>query len=141
MTTEAVRWADLLPEEFTAAHAEVVVHVVSDPELVMGRFEGDHAGLYEVSQLMHIRPELVDLERLGRVDTDALGRFAQNPDAGEASAAHGRDIIEASLEAIGQMVAGASDREVDLPTVSIESCETIWKRVAGRVDEWVTLDR
>jgi hypothetical protein len=39
------------------------------------------------------------------------------------------------------MVAGAADRRVDLPTVSIESCEAIWTRVTARSDEWVTLDR
>ncbi len=33
------------------------VEVRADPELVKGRFEGDHAGKYEISQLMFIRPE------------------------------------------------------------------------------------
>lgn len=128
-------------EEFTASFTEIVIHVVSDPELVKGRFEGDHAGLYEVSQLLYIRPDLVDLDRVGRVDTDELGRFAQNPDAGEATAAHGEAIIEASLDRIGEMVRGAGDREVLLPTVSIESCEEIWDRVREREDQWVTQDR
>lgn len=128
-------------EEFSSTYPDITVHVVSDPELVTGMFEGDHAGLYEVSQLLHIRPELVDLDRVDRVATDELGRFAQNPDAGEATATHGEAIIEASIEAIGQMVAGAADRRFDLPTVSIESCEAIWRRVEARADQWVTLDR
>ena len=128
-------------EEFCSTYPEITVHVVSDPELVMGMFEGDHAGLYEVSQLLHIRPDLVDLDRVGRVETDELGRFAQNPNAGEATAAHGEAIIEAAIEAIGQMVAGAAHRHPDLPTVSIEPCEAIWKRVEARAGEWVTLDR
>ena len=128
-------------EEFMAEYPDITVHLVSDPELVKGKYEGDHAGLYEVSQLLHIRPELVDLDRLGRTETDPLGRFAQNPDAGEATAAHGEAILEASLDAIGQMVAGAGDRVVDLPTVSVEDCEQIWRRVQARSDEWVTLDR
>ncbi len=126
--------------EFTAEHPEVEVHVVSDPELVAGKYEGDHAGRYEVSQLLHIRPELVDLGRVGRTETDELGRFAQNPDAGEATADHGEAILEASLEVIGEMVAMAAERRVSLPTVTIESCEKIWERVRARSGEWVTLD-
>lgn len=128
-------------EEFTASYPEITIHVVSDPELVERKFEGDHAGLYEVSQLLYIRPDLVDLDRVGRVATDELGRFAQNPDAGEATAAHGEAIIEASLDRIGEMVAGADDREVAVPTVSIETCEKIWSRVEERADQWVTADR
>ena len=128
-------------EEFMVEFPDVVVHLVSDPELVSGRFEGDHAGRYEVSQLLHIRPDLVDLNRVDRVTTDALGRFCQNPDAGEATAAHGKAILEASLDAIGELVAGAERRDVDLPTVSIELCEEIWSRVQARSSEWVTLDQ
>lgn len=128
-------------EEFAATFAEITIHVVSDPELVEGKFVGDHAGLYEVSQLLYIRPELVDLDRVGRVDTDELGRFAQNPDVAEATAAHGEAIIEASLDRIGEMVGGAASRNVVLPTVSIESSEEIWTRVEGRKDQWVTQDR
>jgi creatinine amidohydrolase/Fe(II)-dependent formamide hydrolase-like protein len=41
----------------------VPVVVQSDPELVAGTFPGDHAGRFELSQLMYCRPELVDLDR------------------------------------------------------------------------------
>ncbi len=128
-------------EEFTASFPDVTVHLFSDPELVAGRFEGDHAGRYEVSQLLHIRPELVDLGRAGRVETDELGRFAQNPDAHEATAAHGEAILEATLERIGELVSDAGGGTVALPTVTIDDCEQIWSRAEARSDEWVTLDR
>ncbi|NIR41874.1 MAG: creatininase family protein [Actinobacteria bacterium] len=128
-------------EEFTASFPDVTVRLHSDPELVTGRYEGDHAGLYEVSQLLAIRPELVDLSRLDRIETSPLGRFAQNPDAGEATAEHGVAILEATLERIGELVAGASDRHVDVPFISVQECEEVWQRVAARADEWVTLDR
>ena len=42
----------------------VPVVVRSDPELVRGTFTGDHAGRYELSQLLYIRPDLVDLGTL-----------------------------------------------------------------------------
>ncbi len=128
-------------EEFMATFPEIAVHLVSDPELVAGQFVGDHAGLYEVSQLLHIRPELVDLDRVDRVASDPLGRFCQNPDAARATAAHGQAILDASLDSIGRMVDGAAERQVTLRTVGIESCEQIWRRVEARSDQWVTLDR
>jgi len=61
------------------------------------RFPGDHAGRYELSQLLYIRPDLVDLSRLDRVSSDPLGRFAQNPDAHEATAEYGRRVIESHI--------------------------------------------
>ena len=51
-----------------------------------------------------IRPNLIDMSRVGRTASDPLGRFAQNPDAGEASAALGRQILEAQVIAIGKAV-------------------------------------
>jgi creatinine amidohydrolase len=36
----------------------VPVTVQSDPELVAGTYPGDHAGRFELSQLMHCFPEL-----------------------------------------------------------------------------------
>ena len=53
----------LVAEEFMKL-VPVPVVVRSDPELVRGTFPGDHAGRYELSQLLHIRPELVDMSRL-----------------------------------------------------------------------------
>src|ERR1700712_4396692 len=68
------------------------VFACSDPELVEGVYEGDHAGFYEVSQLLAIDPSLIDLSRAGRTRTDPLGRFAQNPDAEQATAGEGHRI-------------------------------------------------
>ena len=55
-----------------------------------GHHTGDHAGRFEISQLLYIRPDLVDLARLGDTATSPLGRFAQGADAGEATAEPGR---------------------------------------------------
>ena len=86
----------LVAEEFTKI-VPVPVVVRSDPELVHGTFPGDHAGRYELSQLLYIRPDLVDMARLDRVSSDPLGRFAQNPDAHEATAEYGKQVIEAQI--------------------------------------------
>ena len=86
------------------AEAFPIDHFVrADPELVEGH-QGDHAGRFEISQLLAIRPDLIDMSRVGRTASDPLGRFAQNPDAGEASAALGVEILEAQIEAIGKAV-------------------------------------
>jgi creatinine amidohydrolase len=130
----------LVAEEFRR-NRPVPIAAVSDPELVAGQFDGDHAGRYEISQLLYLRPELIDLDRLNDRHTTALGRFAQGDDAGEATEGEGRAIIEASLVAIKALVDEClpvpDDR--DVPFMSLEEAEEIWQRVAARADEWKTL--
>ena len=113
--------------------------VRSDPELVSGLYRGDHAGRYELSQLLHIRPDLVSMERAGEIDTSPLGRFAQNPDVTEASAEEGRRIIEASLASIGDAV---HDFRLDGPVpsfITMSDMEPVWQSIAARRDDWTTL--
>jgi Creatinine amidohydrolase len=68
----------MIGEAFSASF-EFSAFVRTDPELVAGAHIGDHAGQYEISQLLAIRPDLVSLKRADRVGSDPLGRFAQNP--------------------------------------------------------------
>jgi creatinine amidohydrolase len=130
----------LVAEEFRR-NRPVPIAAVSDPELVAGRFDGDHAGRYEISQLLYLRPDLVDLARLDDRSTTTLGRFAQGDDAGEATSREGQAIIEASLDAIKGLVSECQplpdDR--DVPFMSLDGAEEIWQRVAARTDEWCTL--
>jgi creatinine amidohydrolase len=129
----------LVAEEFRR-NRPVPIVAVSDPELVAGKFDGDHAGRYEISQLMYLRPDLVDLGRLGDRETTALGRFAQGDDAGEATEGEGEAIIEASLDAIKGLVAECQPLpDGDIPFMSLEEADEIWRRVADRADEWCTL--
>ncbi|MCB8881187.1 creatininase family protein [Acidisoma cellulosilytica] len=132
--------ADLrMVAEAFAAHHPISHFVRSDPELVAGRYQGDHAGRYELSQLLHIRPDLVAMDRASWVTTDPLGRFAQNPDVTEATAAEGKAIVEASIAAIGDAVHGfALDRgpQAFLPMAAMEP---IWAGIAARRADWVTL--
>lgn len=129
----------LAVEEFRRAR-DIPITAVSDPELVMGQFEGDHAGRYEVSQLMYVRPELVDLGRLDDRNTTPLGRFAQGDDAHLATVSEGRAIIEASLDTVKAIVDGCRPLpEADAAFMSFEEAEEVWQRVAARSDEWCTL--
>ena len=68
----------LVADEFMKL-VPVPVVIRSDPELVRGTFPGDHAGRYELSQLLYIRPDLVDMSRLDRVSSDPLAGSRRTP--------------------------------------------------------------
>ena len=127
----------LVADEFMKL-VPVPVVVRSDPELVHGTFPGDHAGRYELSQLLYIRPDLVDLSRVSRVATDPLGRFAQNPDAGEATADYGRAVIEAQIDRIGELRAHAGAGRPDLPFLSFDDVEPAWAAIEQQRSSWVS---
>jgi creatinine amidohydrolase len=118
----------------------VRIITVSDPELARPDYTGDHAGSFELSQLLHIRPDLVDLDRLGDVATSPLGRFAQGPDAGEAAAERGRAILEHSLTVLQRLIAINQPFPEPVDPLSIPHTEELWKRIAARQNEWSTLD-
>ncbi|MCB8877082.1 creatininase family protein [Acidisoma silvae] len=122
-----------------AAHYPIAHFVRSDPELVAGRYEGDHAGRYELSQLLHIRPHLVAMDRASWAMTDPLGRFAQNPDVAEASALEGQGIIEASITAIGDAVHTFSLDRAPPSFLPMAAMEPIWADIAAKRSDWVTL--
>jgi creatinine amidohydrolase len=127
----------LVAEEFTRI-VPVPVVVRSDPELVRGAFPGDHAGRYELSQLLHIRPDLVDLTRLDRVSSDPLGRFAQNPDAHEATAEYGEQIVGAQIARIGELIDEAGLGPPDLPVLTFDDVEPAWAAVDQQRPSWVS---
>jgi creatinine amidohydrolase len=131
----------LVAEEFMRdIPVEVVVR--SDPELVAGTFEGDHAGRYELSQLLHLRPDLVNLARASESADRQLGRFALGSDAGEATEGHGQQIIELSLLAIQEICRSADRSKIrSRHRLSYVDCDRIWTRVHARRREWQTLSR
>lgn len=122
------------------AHTYPIAHFVrSDPELVRGQFHGDHAGRYELSQLLAIRPDLVAMERAPRVATDPLGRFAQNPDVAEATAEEGRAILDAALAAIGAAVQALRYDLPPLPFIPMKDMEPLWQHILSQRAAWATL--
>jgi creatinine amidohydrolase len=127
----------LVAEEFMKI-VPVPVVVRSDPELVRGMFPGDHAGKFELSQLLYVRPDLVDMTRLDRVSSDPLGRFAQNPDAHEATAEYGRQVIEAMIDRVSELADQAGQGPPDLPFLSFDDVEPAWATVQDRRASWVS---
>jgi len=130
-----------LAGEIFESHSQMKVFVFSDPELVTGMYKGDHAGKYEISQSLYLRPDTIDLSAIDKMhEANSLGRFAQGTDAGEANAATGKDIIEKSLTYIGQIVEQSMHRQ-NLPTESMNyaQVENMYKELTQRKSEWCTL--
>jgi creatinine amidohydrolase len=127
----------LVADEFMKL-VDVPVIIRSDPELVRDTFPGDHAGRYEISQLLYIRPDLVDMTRLGRVATDPLGRFAQNPDAHEATPGYGEQIIETQIARIAELADEAGLGAPDLPFLTFDDVEPAWAAVERQRASWVS---
>lgn len=127
----------LVADEFMKL-VPVPVVVRSDPELVRGTFPGDHAGRYELSQLLYIRPDLVDMARLGRVASDPLGRFAQNPDAYQATAEYGKQVVETQIDRIGELASDAGLAPSELPFLEFDDVEPAWTAVEQQRSTWVS---
>ncbi|HZZ56621.1 MAG TPA: creatininase family protein [Opitutaceae bacterium] len=121
----------------------VRVVVKTDPEWVAGLHAGDHAGKYELSQLVALRPELVDLTLIPRELARGSGeRFSLGADAAEASADHGRAINEAVVAAIGAEVRGLAVRPAGAPArirLDYAAVEALWTELAAAMAEWRSL--
>lgn len=119
----------------------VAVEMYADPELVEGKYEGDHAGKYEISQLLYLRPELMDMDRVGEVSVNPLGQYAQGEDAKEASADLGKDIMEACLASIGKSVEAFRSKAKSSQgrNITYQEVEAVWQKIEKKKSEWVTL--
>jgi creatinine amidohydrolase len=114
------------------------VIVSTDAELVAGRFDGDHAGKFELSQLMALRPELVDLTRLER-DPYGLRRFALGDDHAQASLELGQQINEAIVEQLGRAVERAQaalQAATPLPRIDYALVEAAWTELQSLRAAW-----
>ncbi|MEV5027506.1 creatininase family protein [Paenibacillus sp. LPE1-1-1.1] len=123
-------------------YVPVQVWVRSDPELVEGLYEGDHAGKYELSQLMHIRPDLVDMSAKRYEELpDYGGRLAIGADALEANAEWGRAIMEACLNRLCSEVSRMkeeAERTIVKQDVPYSTIESVLKELMQSTGEWVT---
>ena len=116
------------------------VVVKTDPEWVAGRYTGDHAGRYEISQLLAIRPDLVNLDLLHRRNEPGSGgRLALGDDAGEATVDEGRAINEAIVAAIGSATRDLLREAGDRPPgvlLTYADTEEIWNSLSGDGAVW-----
>jgi creatinine amidohydrolase len=130
-----------LAAEAFMRHIPVKVWVRSDPELVEGLYEGDHAGKYEISQLMYIRPDLIDMEALEFEEKQGSGgRLALGSNAREASPELGKEIMEACLKRICSEVhlLVHEGELIHIPKITHTVMEAIWQEVMKTASEWKT---
>ncbi|MFC4776622.1 creatininase family protein [Paenibacillus sp. GCM10023252] len=114
----------------------------TDFELAGPSFPADHAGRYELSTLMHLRPELVDLQ-LQSLERQLAsgGRLAIHSSAHEATAAYGRAIVEACEAAMVKLVRQLAE---ELQSVNAEQCapldyqamEAMWTELLQQ--QWIS---
>ncbi len=128
----------LVADEFMSI-VPVPVVVQSDPELVRGTFPGDHAGRYELSQLLHIRPDLVDLSRLDRVVHRPAGQVRPEPGRarGECASTANRSSRRRSPASANSWTRRAPAR----PTsrfLSFDDVEPAWAAVERQRASWVS---
>lgn len=118
------------------------IEVRADPELVQGQYEGDHAGKYEISQLMYIRPELIDMSKISRQYEDqSLGRFAIGHDAAESSPELGKEIMEACIKetcSIADQLVKLEDRKKTVEQINFTQMEDLWKGLVEQRESWTT---
>ncbi|MFT5882147.1 MAG: creatinine amidohydrolase [Crocinitomicaceae bacterium] len=121
---------------FTSATG-LPVTVKSDPEWVEGLYEGDHAGKYEISQLLAIDPESIDMSLIDRQhDSGSGGRLALGEDAGEASVEYGCEINEAIINSIGDEVGGLNLNISLDDKLDYAATEKIWHDLLSQNGGW-----
>jgi creatinine amidohydrolase len=108
---------------------------VSDAQLAGPAFRADHAGRYEVSQLLAIAPGLVT-----RGETGAGGRLAAGADAGAATAEEGRRILRHLVARLGDVAAGLpkATRRPEQRVMPRER-QAVWRLAADGVANWSCL--
>ena len=113
------------------------VLIQSDPEWVQGQYQGDHAGKYEISQLLAIEPDLIDLSLLGRASQpNSGGQLALGEDASEASAQLGKQINELIIHNI---ISDANQLNLnnEMPSsLSIQQTQEIWEHIQSSYPSW-----
>ncbi|WP_217594715.1 creatininase family protein [Cohnella sp. GbtcB17] len=145
----------LVAERF-ARRTGLQVFVASDPELTGGQYEGDHAGRYEISQLLYIRPELVDMEAAPLASVPgAGGRLALGDDYADATPALGKRIMETCAEGLCAAAAkmldaiksesvntaaasAASAGAAEAPPIGYAIMEEIWAELLSSSADWRT---
>jgi creatinine amidohydrolase len=116
----------------------------TDFELVSELYPGDHAGKYEISSLMHIRPDLVDFS-LSSLENqeDSGGRLALGHDAMEASQAYGKCIAEACIEALSRIVEDisryASRQEASDFRLTYDDIEAMYSSLFRSPEGWASV--
>ena len=131
-----------LAVDIFSKHALMKTAAYSDGELIdYMNYHGDHAGIIETSQLLALRPDLVDMERL-TPEHVANHYYAAGKTAPESSAVLGEAIVTSQIRRLGEVgksLLATYDGQENPPAISYDETEKIWEALEARRDEWVTL--
>ncbi len=131
-----------LVAEYVSDAVGIPVDIRCDPEWTEGAYHGDHAGSYEISQLLAIDPELIDLSRVDLAQhPNHGGRLAQGDDAADSTSKLGEEINERILESIGRSVQMMKDdfrdrEDTDSKQLTIQETEKLWSRITADPRAW-----
>lgn len=128
--------SDAFAKEF-----DIPVWYGTDFELTAESFPGDHAGQYEISALLSIRPDLIDAS-LMPVDEDVLSKFALHGSAKKADADYGTRIMRTAVEKLIKKVrlsAVHSNGKTNRKPLSFADIESFWNRTIKSRDQWSCL--
>lgn len=120
----------------------VQIWVGTDGDLVKDKYRADHAGQFEISQLMDIDPALIDMQRVQLEGEPHIGgKFARADSSELASSELGAAINEACIvqlchEAASLLSQVGSWREP--ACISYDEIEHLWSDLSSTRQEWVT---
>lgn len=81
------------------------LYAAADCELIRREpYHGDHAGVCETSQLLALRPELIDLSRRESPDDPWAGHDFEAPGVERPSAELGEEIVTSQVKRLGEIV-------------------------------------
>jgi creatinine amidohydrolase len=130
-----------LAADWFMKHVPVRIWVGTDGDLVNGLYRADHAGQFEISQLMHLDPALIDLSRTELENQPGSGgKFARADDALHASPELGQEIMEACTEALSAIVKkelldGLKEQPA-APPITYDFIEGLWQTFHATRFEW-----
>lgn len=126
-----------------AKYTSMNVWYGTDFDLSAGTYQGDHAGKYEISALMHIRPDLVDFDlRAYEQEPNAGGRFALADNATEATSEYGEQILQTCIRSLTliierlQLDKGKWKAGFDRVPLTYAQVEEIWRSLLASGRDW-----
>jgi creatinine amidohydrolase len=128
-------WGTAFTEQF-GLPVRVIMEFALAPD-----FPGDHAGKYEVSSLMHLHPELVDLSRLDRAHEPGVSRLAQGGNAGESSSAYGAAInaqVQDNLSTVARDMLDQGTRAEIARPIPFAPVEALYQALYTQRHTWVS---
>lgn len=115
------------------------VDYLTDFDLAAHGFRGDHAGRYEVSLLMYLRPDLVDFDRLPLESCEGgNGKLARNPSSEKATSVYGKEIFDACVSNLSSRISvlgSEKDTSDELPFIELNEVERLWTALCSMPKE------